>query len=366
MTATITPATRSATASSNGTKSAGKKSIGKKPTAGTARTRRSIRPAAQALLDPYPLWVPETPTLLELAVGVTSATAAALASPLLVGPLTKALSPLGVDPAKLEPTPEEMGDPGWFGPDSVAWRVHTEPAMLIAGIAAFTLQSLHPLAMAGVAEHSAFSEDFLGRTQRTADFVQCVVYGSSIEAAAICRTVRKVHDHVVGVAPDGRPYSANDPELLHWVHVAQYATIGAANRRFGVHPMSRSELDTYIGEVARVGTEIGVLDPPTDWKGLMEGIERHRPNLAIAQYASAGLAFLVRPPFLPDLAQPVWRALWHGAIACLPPSARDLLCLPTPTPQQLAATRVLLRILQAPGGTPPRLLAARKRLGISA
>lgn len=335
-------------------------------TADRPRRVRPIAPAAQRLLDPYPTWVPETPSLLELAVGVSSGTMAGLASPLLIVPLRRALKPIGADPSKLQPTAEEMGDPGWFGPDSVAWRVHAEPAMLIAGIAAFTLQTLHPLAMAGVAEHSSFSEDFMGRTQRTGDFVQCVVYGSSIEATRICRTVRRIHDTVTGTAPDGRPYEANDPNLLHWVHVTEYAAIAAANRRFGVDRMTRDEMDTYIAEVARVGTEVGVLDPPTDWDGIHAAMERHRPDLAVGRYASAGLAFLDKPPFLPDAAQPVWRALWHGAIACLPPSARDLLRLPMPKPHQLAATRALLRILQAPGGTPPRLTAARTRLGISA
>lgn len=336
---------------------------------GTERTRsgrriRPIVPAAQALLDPYPRWIPPRPTLLERAVGITAGTTAALASPLLVVPLTRALSPLAVDPEKLRPTEDEIGDPGWFGPDSVAWRVHADPAMLIAGIAAFTLQALHPLAMAGVAEHSSFSEDFLGRTQRTGDFVQCVVYGSTAEATRVCRTVRRVHDTVVGTAPDGRPYEANDPDLLHWVHITEYGAIVAANRRFAVRPIDRTDMDTYIREVARVGTEIGVVDPPTDWAGIHDGIERHRPDLAVARYAAAGLGFLDRPPFLPAAALPVWRALWHGAIACLPPSARDLLRLPMPAPHQLAATRTVLRILGAPGGEPIRLRAARERLGL--
>ncbi|MBX3313970.1 MAG: DUF2236 domain-containing protein [Actinobacteria bacterium] len=325
---------------------------------------RRITAAAEALLAPYPPWVPETATRLEQVVGIASGTTAALASPLYAGLLRRALQPLGTDPAKLAPTEEEMGDPGWFGPDSVAWRVHAEPSLLVAGISAFTLQSLHPLAMAGVAEHSSFSEDFMGRTQRTGDFVQCVVYGSTAEATRICRTVRRIHDTVVGIAPDGRPYEANDPELLHWVHITEYAAIAAAHRRFAVHPISRAEMDTYIGEVARVGIEVGVVDPPTDWHGIDEGIERHRPQLAVGRYASAGLAFLDRPPFLPAAAQPVWRALWHGAIACLPPAARDLLNLPMPRPHELAATRAVLRVLQGPGGTPPRLAAARTRLGI--
>ena len=326
------------------------------------RRPRPIVAAAQELLAPRPVWVPPTPSALELLTGVGVGTAAAAASPLIAGTLRRLLEPLAIDPARLEPTPEEMGDPGWFGPDSVAWRVHRDGSLLIAGIAAFALQSLHPLAMAGVAEHSAFSTDFLGRTKRTADFVQGVVYGSSTEAARMCRTVYRVHEHVVGVAPDGRPYAANDPDLLHWVHTTEYAAIAAANRRFAPNPMRRADLDTYIDEVARVGLETGVVDPPRSWDEVNAALERHRPVLAIAEYAAAALGFLDDPPIIPGPGKPVWRALWHGAIACLPPVARDLLRVPMPSARELAATRAVLRVLGAPGGEPPRLIAARTRL----
>ena len=168
-----------------------------------ARRGRPVARAAQELLAPKPAWIPPTPGVFEITTGIVTGTAAALASPLLVKPLQMALGPLASDPATYQPTPEEMGDPGWFGPNSVAWRVHADHSLLVAGIAAFTLQALHPLAMAGVAEHSAFSDDFLGRTRRTGEFVQGVVYGSSTEADRLCRTVRKVHQRVEGVAPDG-------------------------------------------------------------------------------------------------------------------------------------------------------------------
>lgn len=334
----------------------------------TTPTRRPPRPiarAAQDLLAPKPVWVPPTPGTRELAAGIVSGAAAGVASPLLVRPLLAALRPLGSDPTSYAPTPEEMGDPGWFGPDSVAWRVHADHSLLVAGIAAFTLQALHPLAMAGVAEHSAFSEDFLGRTQRTGEFVQGVVYGSSVEAERLCTLVRKVHRSVVGVAPDGRPYDASDPELLDWVHISEYLAIAAANRRFAIAPMDRDELDQYVDEVARVGLRTGVVDPPRSWDELGASLERHRPKLAVAEYAAAGVAFLDNPPIIPGPAKPVWRVLWRGAVACLPPVARTLLRLPDPTTADLARCRVVLRTLGSLGGTPPRLASARHRLGMA-
>lgn len=333
-----------------------------------ARAPRSPQPisrAAEALLAPKAPWIPPLPGTLELLVGIASGTAVGVASPLLVGPLQRALAPLGTDPAEVVDVPEDRGDPGWFGPDSVAWRVHADHSLLVAGIAAFTLQALHPLAMAGVAEHSAFSDDFLGRTRRTGQFVQGVVYGSSAEAERLCRMVHRAHRPVVGVAPDGRPYAANDPELLEWVHIAEYLAIAAANRRFSLTPMSRAELDQYIAEVARVGEGTGVADPPRSWDQILEALERHRPHLAVGEYAAAGIAFLDDPPIIPGRAKPAWRSIWAGANVCLPPVARRLLRLSEPSPPELVSCRALLRLFDNLGGDPPSLAAAKARLGIT-
>jgi uncharacterized protein (DUF2236 family) len=338
----------------------------------TARPRRRpdvderrITEAAQALMAPDPLWIPPTARPAELVGGIVGGTVGALAAPVIAGPILGAMAAFGPGPGSRPIAPDEVGDPGWFGPGSVAWKVHADASLLVAGIAAFTLQALHPLAMAGVAEHSAFSEDFLGRTRRTGEFVQGVVYGSSARAERLCRMVRKVHEPVVGIAPDGRPYAANDPELLDWVHIAEYLAIAAANRRFAVHPMTRSELDRYIAEVARVGEGTGVEDPPRSWAEIVAALERHRPSLAVTEYASAGIRFLDDPPIVPAAGKPAWRALWAGATACLPPVARRLLHLPTPTTAELATCRAVLRVLDNLGGDGPDLAAAKTRLGIS-
>ncbi|MEO6629211.1 MAG: oxygenase MpaB family protein [Aquihabitans sp.] len=329
----------------------------------TTPRRRPITAAAAELLAPDPVWIPPTPSPVEIVAGIASGTVAGFASPVLGPVVLAALGGLRDD----RPLPDpaiDAGDPGWFGPDSVAWRVHADPALLVAGIAAFTLQSLHPLAMAGVAEHSAFSEDFLGRTRRTAQFVQGVVYGSSRQAERLCRTVYKVHEQVVGVTPDGRPYAANDPDLLHWVHVAEYLTIVSAHRRFSATPMSMREVDRYIHEVARVGVGTGVIDPPRSWSDMCAAVEHHRPMLAIGEYAAAGVGFLDDPPIIPGPAKPIWRALWAGAVASLPPVARRLLRLDAPSTAELAACRVVLRMFSSIGDTPPPLVAARLRLGL--
>ena len=111
--------------------------------------------------------------------------------------------------------------PRWFADDRPIRIVHSDAAMFVGGLRALLLQSLHPLAMAGVAEHSDFRADPWGRLQRTAEFLAATTFGTSETAERAIATVRRVHAHVHGTTADGRTYSANDPHLLRWVHLAE-------------------------------------------------------------------------------------------------------------------------------------------------
>jgi uncharacterized protein (DUF2236 family) len=329
---------------------------------------------------PQPVWVPPGPSVGEVLGGAAAGIGTVLAAPLLRDRVAGAMEaligrprrPVDAAPGPLPPARpaavavrvRDPGDPGWFGPDSVAWRVHADTSILVAGMAAFALQALHPLALAGVADHSSFADDFLGRTRRTGEFVSGVVYGTSAEAAARVATVQRVHQRVVGVAPDGRAYSANDPELLEWVHVTEYLAIAAAYRRFALFPLSRADLDRYVAEVAVVGKAMGVETPPRSWDELDAAFQRFRPQLAVGEQAVVAVRFLQHPPGLPDIARAAWRTVWAGGVACLPPTARTLLQLEPPRHRDLAACRALVRALGTALGPPPPLLAARRRLGL--
>ena len=310
-------------------------------------------------------WIPPTPSLVETAAGAAAGAWAAVGAPVLVRLVRKGLGPLGVSrDGTLPSTNGHDGDPdpGWFGPDSVTWRVHADTSMLVAGMTAFALQTLHPRAMAGVWDHSAFGGDFFGRTRRTGEFVQGVVYDPSDAAQRRCEGLRRIHDRVVGQTPDGRPYSAGDPELLEWVHVTEYLAIASANRRFAARPMSRDELDTYVAEVAQVGSAVGVVDPPRSWAELDAAFRRHAPDLAVGEQAATAVRYLENPPFLPTVARPPWRAVWAGAMACLPPLGRTLLRTSEPPLPEVAACRALVRAVGRLLGEPLPLRAARRRL----
>jgi uncharacterized protein (DUF2236 family) len=310
-------------------------------------------------------WVPPTPSLVETAAGAAAGAWAAVGAPVLVHLVRRGLAPLGVSrDAELAALAgaDGDGDPGWFGPRSVTWRVHADTSMLVAGMTAFALQTLHPRAMAGVWDHSAFGGDFFGRTRRTGEFVQGVVYDPAAAAERRCEGLRRIHDRVVGQTPDGRPYSAGDPELLEWVHVTEYLAIASANRRFAAHPMSRAELDTYVAEVARVGTAVGVVDPPRTWAELDAALRRHAPDLALGEQAATAVRYLENPPFLPAVARPPWRAVWAGATACLPPLGRTLLRTSEPPLPEVAACRALVRAVGRLLGEPLPLRRAKRRV----
>ena len=132
------------------------------------------------------------------------------------------------------------GKPGerWFSESDPIWRVQAEASMFVAGIRALLLQSLHPLAMAGVAGHSGYRGDPWGRLQRTSTFLATTTFGTIEDAEALIARVRGIHEHVRGRSPDGRPYAASDPHLLKWVHIAEADSFLRTHQRYGLTPLT--------------------------------------------------------------------------------------------------------------------------------
>ena len=119
----------------------------------------------------------------------------------LMAPVARSLAG---DRLPFEQYTEPPGDPGLFGPGSATWRVHADPTMLVGGLAALMLQTVHPLAIAGVEEHSNYREDPLGRLSRTGSFVTGTTFGSTEAAERLIKLVQGIHRKVRGTAPDGR------------------------------------------------------------------------------------------------------------------------------------------------------------------
>ncbi|HEY8622186.1 MAG TPA: oxygenase MpaB family protein [Dermatophilaceae bacterium] len=216
----------------------------------------------------------------------------------------------------------------WFTHSDPIWRVQADASMFVAGIRALLLQSLHPLAMAGVAGHSGYQGDPWGRLQRTSTFLATTTFGTIEDAEAIIAKVRGIHARVRGKAPDGRPYAASDPHLLKWVHIAEADSFLRTHQRYAVTPLTPAEADGYVAQSCVVATRLGVIDPPTTVAGLNAAIESYRLELEGTAAARDAARFLLLHPPLPWSARPGYGALAAAAVALLPLWARQPLALP--------------------------------------
>ncbi|MDA3017490.1 MAG: oxygenase MpaB family protein, partial [Actinomycetota bacterium] len=186
-----------------------------------------------------------------------------------------------VGPNASQRTQEIMDAPGerWFAEDRPIRLVHGDASMFIGGLRALLLQSLHPLAMAGVANYSDYRKDPWGRLQRTADFLAATSFGPANEAQRIVERVKAVHLKVNGVASDGRTYSATDPHLLKWVHIAEIDSFLCTYQKFSKAPLDQEGRDGYVKDAAFVARAVGVIDPPETEAEMRELIDSYRPEL---------------------------------------------------------------------------------------
>ena len=210
-------------------------------------------------------------------------------------------------------------------PNGVAWRVHADlGGMMVGGVAALLWQMLHPLALAGVWDHSDFRRNMHGRLRNTARFIAVTTYGARAEAEATITRVRRIHDHVNGALPDGTPYDANDPRLLAFVHLAGSAMFLAGYRRFAEPRMSLADRDAYWREVATIGGMLGA-DPLPMSEAQAQALAREFGLELLADERSRTVRDIIlhAPPERLRLL-PLQRLLMRSAVDLLPPEVRRL------------------------------------------
>jgi uncharacterized protein (DUF2236 family) len=232
----------------------------------------------------------------------------------------------------------------WFTPEDPIWRVHSNASMFAGGIASLLLQSLHPLAMAGVAGHSGYKGDPWGRLQRTSHYIAMTTYGTIADAEEAIDAVRAVHERVRGRDPLGRAYAASDPHLLAWVHAAEIDSFLRAHQAFAAKPLDDDEADEYVAQAAVPASRLGVLDPPTDVAGLRETLGAFRPELEATTAAREAARFLLLNPPLPVWDRAGYGLLAAGAVSLLPGWARWMLGIPVPRPVAELVGRPLGRV----------------------
>jgi uncharacterized protein (DUF2236 family) len=266
---------------------------------------------------------------------------------------------------------EDGDDAGYFAPDSAVWAVHGAMTPIAAGIRALLTQALHPGVLAGVVEHSDYRADPLARLAGTIRWIFTVTYGDTTAARRACAWVRRRHLPVEGeyvsAAGTFEHYSANDPALAEWVHIAfTDAFLRTYEALAGPVP---GGADRYVDEWAVAGELMGVADPPRTAAALEARIDAYDAAglLAGGPRLDDVVAFLRRPPLDP-LLRPGYSVLFNAVLATMPQRRLDLLGLsrprlgPVPLPVTGAAKATLAVVGRALDPMPPSEAAARRRL----
>jgi len=235
-------------------------------------------------------------------------------------------------------------DLGLFGPESITWRVHADPILLISAPRALLLQALHPRAIGGVMQNSDFKNDPWGRLNRTISYVATVVYGTTAQAEAAGRRVRAIHAAMIATDPDsGEEFRLDEPDLLRWVHVTEVDSFVTTAQRAGLG-LTAEEVDRYYTEQRRAAALVG-LDPesvPGTAAEVTAYYAAMRPQLRTTPGAMEVLRFLVSPPMPYGLGlTPVRFAWWSFSalgVSLLPRWARRLYRMPGLPTTDLSAT----------------------------
>lgn len=232
-------------------------------------------------------------------------------------------------------------DVGLLGPRSVAWRVVGHPMSIVGGMRALMVQAMHPLAMAGVAQHSDYERRALDRLRRTAYYVTATTFGDTATAHAAAERVKRTHRRIRGVDPvTGKPYSAADHDLQIWVHCTEWHSFLAAYRVYG-SPLTTEQQDRFLAEGVVIGSLLGAPPEriPASVAQYREYFASVRPQLCVSESARKAITFVRFPPIQLENVhlQPTMRIMGSAAVALVPGYLRKLAGLERPRWADLAA-----------------------------
>jgi uncharacterized protein (DUF2236 family) len=262
--------------------------------------------------------------------------------------------------------PEHPADDGLFGPASVTWRISGDLSAPVAGLRSLLMQALHPLAMAGVDQHSNWRQDPIGRLAATQSYLTTITFGERAAAQRAAARVRRIHEHVRGTDPvTGGSYDASDPALLLWIHAALVDSSIAARRLFGT-PLSGPDADRYVAEMVTAAELVGVPrgQVPASVAALESYLASVRPQLRCTPAAAQSMTYLLDPPGMDEEVAEIWQDVREGAVASLPDWAREMYGYQVPplTPARAAEITQALGVLDAVFLGEPGVLEARQRI----
>lgn len=256
-------------------------------------------------------------------------------------------------------------DVGLFGPDSAVWQVHGCIATLVGGIRALLMQAAHPAALTGVAEHSAYDTDPLGRLERTTRWLTITSFGSTEAIDIEARRVREMHRRVSGSFPSktgiNAQYSAGDPRFLLWVHCAFTDSFLRAHYELG-YPLPQGA-DQYVSEWAKSAVPLGLSHAPHSQSELEEVMKSFAEDEILRIPMTPPIVgFILRPPFSRG-GLFFYRILANAAIATIDQPFLTVLGLKPKSRGWLRLSRVLLDLLSYMlGHESPSQKIARERI----
>ena len=265
-----------------------------------------------------------------------------------------------------------VGDPGWFGPDSRTWYVHSHTPALIFGLqCASYLERLDPSIYWMGMHHSRLversdsglvaridPEGAMVRLGHSLAFFVGAAYGSTETAERLARTVRSMHHTIKGVRPDGLAYDADDPDWLRWNYATVVWGIATAHEIYHPRPLRGSDLDEYYAEFVRIGHALGGTDLPASKAEVLDCLKEYLPRLGLT-YGSAVATGV-------NLTNPAEAAVDWAIRDTMPPWAARLVMYQPPNPVERRARRAAvwtaINGLHASMGEAPEFAAARRRV----
>ncbi len=219
------------------------------------------------------------------------------------------------------------GEPALASPDSVSWRVFKNPlTMFVGGVSAVVLELAEPRVRSGVWHHTTFRERPLERLRRTGYAAMMTVYGPRSRTESMIAGITRRHVRVRGIAPDGRPYSAADPELLDWVQAtASFGFLEAYH--LYVRPVTLHQRDRFYAEGQAAAKLYGAASAPDSQSALDTLFNRMQTQLEPSDIIFEFLRITRGMPALPAPLRPLQGLLVDAAVDAIPAPLRDRLGL---------------------------------------
>lgn len=227
-------------------------------------------------------------------------------------------------------------DHGFFGPDSVTWKVWSYPTSLTVGFQrAVVVEELDPDLVAAVDRTHDIYRRPRTRYDRTLRYFAMVAFGSSVETARAADVLVRIHSKAIGTEPyAGGQYDANAPHSQLWIHLTAWHSILFAYERYGPGRLSEEEESRYWEECA-VAAELQTCSPddvPRSREGVRAYFEAMRPQLSGSPIAVQAMDHLLRadvmmPPMPWPLRPGAWvvsRVLRAGTVATMPRWMREM------------------------------------------